>query len=113
CRLQGPQARARRRRAPAQHHGQGREGPAARDLRGCWHTFVTRGAMVAGRRRFRHDPIVAVLFVTRAAIRRHWRGLFAVALLVGIAGAAVLTAAAGARRTATALDRFRSYSRSA
>ena len=56
--------------------------------------------------------VVAVLFVTRAAIRRHWRGLLAVALLVGIAGAAVLTAAAGARRTASALDRFRQFSRS-
>ena len=69
--------------------------------------------MVAGPWRFRHDPAMAVLFVTRAALRRHWRGLVAVALLVGIAGAAVLTAAAGARRTSTALDRFREFSRSA
>ena len=36
---------------------------------------------------------------------------FAIALLIGIAGAAVLVAAAGARRTASSLDRFRAESR--
>ncbi len=53
------------------------------------------------------------MLVARAAIRRQWRGLIVVALLVGIAGGVVLAAAAGARRTSTSLDRFRSYSRSA
>ncbi len=55
--------------------------------------------------------MTAVLMVARAARRRHGRALFAVALLIGIAGAAVLGAAAGARRTASSLDRFRVESR--
>jgi ABC-type lipoprotein release transport system permease subunit len=55
----------------------------------------------------------AVRMVGLAAIRRRWRSLVVVALLIGVAGAAVLTATAGARRTSTTLDRFRAYSRSA
>ena len=46
-------------------------------------------------------------------MRRQWRSLLVVTLLVGIAGAVVLTAAAGARRTASSLDRFQTASRSA
>jgi hypothetical protein len=51
--------------------------------------------------------------MAQAAMRRQWRSLLVVTLLVGIAGAAVLTAAAGARRTASSLDRFQSESRAA
>lgn len=39
-------------------------------------------------------------------LRAHWKGLAGLALIVGVAGAPVLTAAAGARRTATAVDRY-------
>jgi hypothetical protein len=38
--------------------------------------------------------------------RAHWRGLVVLALTVGAIGAPVLAAVAGARRSATALDRF-------
>jgi ABC-type lipoprotein release transport system permease subunit len=51
--------------------------------------------------------------VARAAIRRQWRGLVVIALLVGLAGTIVLATVAGARQTATALDRFDAYSRTA
>jgi len=46
-------------------------------------------------------------------MRQHWRSLALVTLLVAVAGAMVFTASAGARRTATVLERFREYSRSA
>src|SRR5262245_34784026 len=52
-----------------------------------------------------------ILMVARATMRRQGRALVAIALVIGIAGAAGLVAAAGARRTATSLDRFRSDSR--
>jgi ABC-type lipoprotein release transport system permease subunit len=48
-----------------------------------------------------------ILMVARSAMRRQVGSLVAIALVIGIAGAAVLVAAAGARRTATSLDRFR------
>jgi hypothetical protein len=46
-------------------------------------------------------------------IRRRWRSLTALVLLVGVIGAVVLATVAGARRTDTALGRFVSVSRSA
>ncbi len=46
-------------------------------------------------------------------IRRRWRTVVALALLVGIVGALVLAIAAGARRTGTSFARFRDESRSA
>ncbi|MCU1457654.1 MAG: hypothetical protein JWL73_1746 [Actinomycetia bacterium] len=55
----------------------------------------------------------AIAFVARRSIRRRWRSLVVVTLLIGLAGAVVLTATAGARRSASALERFRSYSRAA
>ena len=38
--------------------------------------------------------------------RLRWRGLVVLALMIGLTGAAVLGALAGARRSASALDRF-------
>ena len=46
-------------------------------------------------------------------IRRRWRGALALTLLIGIVGAIVLATSAGARRTSTALERFRDASLSA
>jgi len=51
--------------------------------------------------------------VARAELRRRWLGALVLSLVVGIAGGAVLTAVAGARRTSTAFDRFVSESRPA
>jgi len=47
-----------------------------------------------------------VWFVARADLRRRWLGACALALLVGVAGGAVLAASAGARRTHSSLSRF-------
>jgi putative ABC transport system permease protein len=48
----------------------------------------------------------AVGMVAGGEIRRHWRSVIALTLLVGAVGALVLATAAGARRTASALARF-------
>lgn len=45
-------------------------------------------------------------------IRRRWRSVVALTLLVGAVGAVVLATAAGARRSDSALPRFNAYSRS-
>ena len=47
-----------------------------------------------------------VWFALRADVRRRWRALVSLALLLGLAGGVVLTAAAGARRTDTAYPRL-------
>ncbi|HEV3293143.1 MAG TPA: FtsX-like permease family protein [Streptosporangiaceae bacterium] len=47
-----------------------------------------------------------VWFALRAGMRRRWRTLVSLALLLGLAGGVVLTAAAGARRTDTAYPRL-------
>ncbi len=49
----------------------------------------------------------AVWLVARADLRRRWRGIVVVAVLVGLAGGATLAGVAGARRTASSFDRFR------
>jgi len=47
-----------------------------------------------------------VWFALRSETRRRWRALVSLALLLGLAGGVVLTAAAGARRTDTAYPRL-------
>ena len=47
-----------------------------------------------------------------ASIRRRWRSIVVLTLLVGVVGAVVLASAAGARRSSTALARFSAASRS-
>jgi ABC-type antimicrobial peptide transport system permease subunit len=47
-----------------------------------------------------------VWFALRAGMRHRWRALVSLALLLGLAGGVVLTAAAGARRTDTAYPRL-------
>jgi ABC-type lipoprotein release transport system permease subunit len=49
----------------------------------------------------------------RAELRRRWPGMIGIAVLVGIAGGAVLTAVAGARRTDTTIERTARVERSA
>jgi hypothetical protein len=49
--------------------------------------------------------------LARLEIRRRWRSVVVVTLLVGVVGAVVLATAAGARRTDTSLARFNSWSR--
>lgn len=51
--------------------------------------------------------------IGRATLRRQWLAIAIVTLLIGIAGAAVLATAAGARRTATVMDRFGEFSNNA
>ncbi|MDQ3640176.1 MAG: ABC transporter permease [Actinomycetota bacterium] len=57
--------------------------------------------------------MAAVWYRARAELRRRWRATVALTLLVGLAGAVVLTVVAGARRSSSAYDRFREASRSA
>jgi hypothetical protein len=53
----------------------------------------------------------AVGLLVRAELRRRWRSLVVITLLVGLAGAVTLGAVAGARRTSTSFDRFLESSR--
>src|SRR5215470_12527722 len=50
--------------------------------------------------------MTAVWLCARTVVRRRWGGVVAVALLVGLGGAAVLATAAGARRSDTAATRL-------
>src|SRR5580698_818299 len=54
-----------------------------------------------------------VWFALRAGLRRKWRALVSLALLLGLAGGVVLTAAAGARRTDTAYPRLQNWANAA
>ena len=49
----------------------------------------------------------------RSDLRRKWRALVSLALLLGLAGGVVLTAAAGARRTDTAYQRLLNWANAA
>jgi ABC-type lipoprotein release transport system permease subunit len=55
----------------------------------------------------------AVALIAGHEVRRRGRRALALAILVGLLGAMVLAVVAGARRTGTALDRFRTWSHSA
>ena len=50
--------------------------------------------------------MTTVWLALRADVRRHWPALLSLALLLGLIGGVVLTAAAGARRTDTAYPRL-------
>ncbi|HYB86124.1 MAG TPA: hypothetical protein VEC76_04690 [Streptosporangiaceae bacterium] len=52
----------------------------------------------------------ATWLALRADLRRRWRAMAGLALLLGLIGGVVLTAAAGARRTETAYPRLLHWS---
>src|SRR5689334_13739924 len=58
-----------------------------------------------------NGPMGTVRMLARSGMRRPWRSTVGLPLLVGVIGALILAAAAGARRSTTALDRFNTYSR--
>jgi hypothetical protein len=49
------------------------------------------------------------LYRARGELRRRWRATLLLIVLVGVAGGAVLTLVAGARRSSSAYDRFRDH----
>ncbi len=51
----------------------------------------------------------AVMACARAALRRRWRATIVLSLVVGLAAGVVMASVAGARRTASAMDRFLAY----
>ena len=55
----------------------------------------------------------AVVMLARSELRRRWRSVVVLTLLVGFSGAVVLALVAGARRTESSLARFEDASRSA
>ena len=55
----------------------------------------------------------AVVFLARSELRRRWRSVVVLTLLVGFIGAVVLALLGGARRTETSLARFEDRSRAA
>jgi ABC-type antimicrobial peptide transport system permease subunit len=55
--------------------------------------------------------VAAVLLLARRDLLHRWRSALAITMLVGVVGAIVLASAAGAHRSASALDRFVAFSR--
>ena len=55
--------------------------------------------------------VATAWFCAAAHGRRHWRSLLALTLIVGFAGAVVLGAVAGARRTDSAFERMKKETR--
>jgi hypothetical protein len=62
--------------------------------------------MTLARARAAGDGMRAVVYLAVHELHTRWRGWAVLVLLVAIAGGAVLAAAAGALRTATAYPRF-------
>ena len=58
-----------------------------------------------------NGPMGAVWMCARSELARRWRQVLVLALVVGAAGAVVLAATAGARRTASSFDRFTTSTR--
>jgi hypothetical protein len=56
--------------------------------------------------------MAAIVCLALSEVRRRWRSLAAVALLVALAGGAMLACVAGARRTASSFDRLLTWTRS-
>src|SRR5690242_15263768 len=56
--------------------------------------------------------MTVVRLALRADVRQRWQALLALAVLLGLVGGVVLTAAAGARRTDTAYPRLLAWSSS-
>ena len=57
--------------------------------------------------------MTAIRVWVRAVLRQRWRATLVLSLLIGIAGAAALGAADGARRTQTAFPRMREATKGA
>jgi len=74
---------------------------------GQHHRVGEGGTLAAEAGKGSDDPVEAAWYHARTAFRGRWRALLLLVLLVGLAGGTVLTAIAGARRSATAYDRFR------
>ncbi len=55
--------------------------------------------------------MAAIGLLARADLRQRWRSWLLLTLIAGVAGGVVIASVAGARRTATALDRFLDYTR--
>ncbi|HEX5586673.1 MAG TPA: hypothetical protein VFZ17_05155, partial [Acidimicrobiia bacterium] len=58
-------------------------------------------------------PMSGVAMVARSELRRRWRSLVVLTVLVAVSAAVTLALVAGARRTSSALVRFETYSQSA
>src|SRR5687767_797771 len=77
-------------------------------LTGWLHHLTWAGPTLAPLERLGWNvPVVAAWYRARGELRRRWRATVLLILLVGVAGGAVLTTVAGARRSSTAYDRFR------
>src|SRR5215467_12679011 len=57
--------------------------------------------------------MTASWLLVRSVLRHRWAAMVAIAMLIGLTGGVVLTAAVGARRTATAYPRLLSWAHAA
>src|SRR5207244_12114587 len=71
------------------------------------------GAVLSCLRGGDNRGVSALTMRLRVELRARWRAWGVIALLIGVAGGAVLTTAAGARRTDTAYGRYLRYARAA
>ncbi len=110
----GPRFPARRK--GGEHHGRGGTCRTRPTARAPWRVTAEMSTLCA----WRAEPALlmvggarggcglvrVVLFLVAYELRTRWRGWAVLVLLVALAGGAVLTAAAGARRTSSAYPRF-------